>query len=38
MCAIKRYKFIKQSNNKQENQKIKEKNKDFDAIKERRRS
>jgi hypothetical protein len=36
--ATKQHKSIKQNNNKQENRKVKEKNKDFNAIKERRRN
>jgi len=35
--ATKRYKLIRQSNNKQKNKEVKEKDKDFNAIKERRR-
>jgi len=38
VCVTKRHKLIRQSNNKQENQKAKEKDKDLDAIKERRRN
>jgi len=38
VCATRRYKLIKRSNDKQGNQEAREKDKDLDAIKERRRS